>query len=99
VDSDVLASAIRTCLSPEAVLAAQKLADRMSGESGVRDAVNSFHRNLPWKDLSCDFLSRKPAVWRYEYKQDGKQTFLKLSYKAACILMEHKKLVTKNLKL
>lgn len=95
LDVASLVSAIRFCLAPTTLTAAQKLAQKMSGECGVKEAVKSFHRNLPMKNMSCDLLPRKAAVWRYEL--DTKH-HLKLSDEAAFILMEQKKLKMKNIK-
>ncbi|KAL3424213.1 sterol glucosyltransferase [Phlyctema vagabunda] len=94
LNTDRLVEAIRTCLTPEALEAARRIAEKMRYEDGVKEAVKSFHRNLPILAMSCDLLPRKAAVW--QYKND--KTFLKLSDKAAFILMEQKKIEIKNLK-
>jgi hypothetical protein len=67
----------------------------MSYESGVKDAVKSFHRNLPIEKMRCDLLPQKIAVWRYEM---GEKYSLKLSDEAVFILMEKKELKMKNIK-
>lgn len=68
----------------------------MGKESGVQEAVKSFHRHLPIEKMQCDILPRQPAVWQYQL--DNKQE-LKLSDEAAFILMEQKQLKMKNIKL
>ena len=88
LDPTSLAAAIRFCLTPGAQLAAQKIAEKMSNECGVKEAVKSFHRNLPTKQMRCDLLPRKAAVWKYEL--DNKKS-MKLSDEAAFVLMEQKK--------
>jgi sterol 3beta-glucosyltransferase len=83
-----LASAIRFILTPSAQLAAQKIAEKMSHENGVKEAVESFHKNLPIKQMRCDLLPRKAAVWKYDL---GDNKSMKLSDEAAFILMEQKR--------
>lgn len=94
LNSTNLADAIRFCLTPSASSAAKKIGEKMSKECGVKQAVKSFHRNLPIKQMVCDVLPREAAVWQYE--ADGKQ--LKLSDEAAFILMDQKKLNMNNMK-
>lgn len=79
-----LSEAITFCLTPDALAAAQKIATNMSKESGVRDAVKSFHANLPLETLPCDLVQDQPASWIYKTK--GK-TF-KLSKIATEVLLE-----------
>jgi sterol 3beta-glucosyltransferase len=95
LDSTTLATAIRFCLTSEALAAAQKLSEKISAESGVKEAVKSFHRNLPIKEMKCDLLPRDAAVWRY----DTGNHYLKLSDQAAFILMEQKKLKMNKIRL
>ncbi|KAF4210949.1 hypothetical protein CNMCM5878_003398 [Aspergillus fumigatiaffinis] len=80
-----LADAIRFCLQPSAQAAAQKVADRMSRESGVAAAVASFYRNLPMDRLRCQ-LTSEPAVWRFKKTS---RPAVKMSKVAAQILVEH----------
>jgi sterol 3beta-glucosyltransferase len=95
LDPASLASAIRFCLTPGALLAAQKIAENMSHENGVKEAVKSFHRNLPIKQMRCDLLPRKAAVWKYEIDNNKA---MKLSDEAAFILMEEKKVKMNKLR-
>ena len=67
--------------------AAQKIAAKISHENGVREAVKSFHRNLPIAQMGCDILPRQTAVWSYA---PDEKTTIKLSDEAAFILMEQK---------
>jgi hypothetical protein len=64
--SDNLAEAIRVCLSPEALTAAGKIAQKMRVEDGVREAVASFHHNLPVHALTCDLVPGEVACWYYK---------------------------------
>jgi len=96
LDSAQLAAAIRTCLAPETAKAAGAIAARMKGEHGVREAANSFHRNLPIDTMSCDLLERQNAVWLWRGK-NGRS--LKLSDRAAYILLINKKIATKDVEL
>ncbi|KAH8894214.1 sterol glucosyltransferase [Thozetella sp. PMI_491] len=88
-----LAEAIRFCLTPGASIAAEEIAAKMRQESGVKQAVASFHRNLP-RDLRCDILPDQPAAWQYARKA-GKS--MKISKLAADILAEHLKVDRKKL--
>jgi UDP:flavonoid glycosyltransferase YjiC (YdhE family) len=88
LDQHNLADAIRFCLTPEALEAAQKIAGRMSGEAGVRRAVASFHANLPLERMRCDMLPNQAATWTLDVH--GRK--LKLSKIAAEILAEKQKI-------
>ncbi|KAM0314009.1 hypothetical protein ACHAO8_004963 [Botrytis cinerea] len=90
-----LSNAIKFLLSPDVVAAAQTLASRIQHENGVKEAVNSFHRNLPIKALSCGLLPQQPATW---YWKKGKK-HLNLSHQAAAILVEKKKIHASDLSL
>ena len=89
------AEAIRFCLTPEASVAAQAIADKMKRESGVSQAVRAFHANLPLDRLRCDILPDQVAIWSCKIK--GRH--LKLSKVAAEILVEYLKVERKKLKL
>lgn len=90
-----LSKAIAVCIAPETQIAAQKIAEKMKVENGVRAAVRSFHRNLPIQELNCDMVPKHPANWSWK---KGSRT-LKLSHRAASILVEHKKIEASSLKL
>lgn len=90
-----LADAISFCLTPEASIAAAKIAKQMRAESGVKAAVKSFHDNLPVKELQCDLIPSQAAAWRY---QNGKREW-KLSKLAAGVLAEGGKLDAPSLEL
>lgn len=93
--SDVLVNAIEFLLLPETLEAADIISQKMQKENGVQEAVKSFHRNLPVKNLCCDFLPNQAAVW---YCKNGKRSF-KLSHQAARILVGKGRLDQKTLKL
>lgn len=93
LSTENLAEAIKFCLTPEAATAAQKIAVKMQAESGVAEAVKSFHRNLPLNRMRCEILSDQVAVW--EYKK-GKRS-LKLSKAVVQTLIEHSKIKTEKL--
>jgi len=82
-------------LHPKTVQAAESIAEKMKNENGVKEAVRSFHRNLPVGEMHCDMVPQKSATW---YWKKGKRT-LKLSHRAASILVEHKKIEASSLKL
>ena len=94
LSSEKLAKAINFCLTHEAFLAAQEIAVKMQSESGVKTAVDSFHRNLPLDWLKCDILPDQPAAWIYKKAKRP----IKLSRIAAQILINHLKVDWKNLK-
>lgn len=92
---DNLAEAIQFCLTPTTEAAAGQIAMNMRQEDGVKTAVASFHRHLPANEMRCDLLPDENAAWRYN---KGKKIF-KLSDRAIAILLEHKKIEMKDLKL
>ncbi|KAI9930242.1 hypothetical protein MW887_012054 [Aspergillus wentii] len=96
LDAKNLADAIRFCGLPETVAAAGDIADRMSAETGVQTAVESFHRNLPVDEMRCQILLNEPAVW--SYKKSGTKP-LCLSRKAGEILLDHSCVEPKALQL
>lgn len=87
-----LADAISYCLTPQANQAASKISAMMKAEDGVTNAVTSFHRHLPWKDLRCDFLPSEVAVWSFGRKG------IKISHKAMLILTGQGKLDIQGVK-
>ena len=65
LNSQNLADAITFCLTAEAAEAASSIAQKMRKENGVREAVASFHRQLPRERMACDILPQQPATWLY----------------------------------
>ncbi|KAF7880784.1 uncharacterized protein EAF01_011949 [Botrytis porri] len=95
-----LTQAIQYCLTPAAMSAATEISERMSQENGVQTAVQSFHTNLPVDALGCDILSDQAAVWQYSSNSKrGPKKPIKLCDEAAFILVEHKQIDPKHLKL
>ncbi|WQF82470.1 Putative UDP-glucuronosyl/UDP-glucosyltransferase, Glycosyltransferase family 28 [Colletotrichum destructivum] len=92
--SQKLIHAIQLCLSPEAVAAAQQLADSMRTENGVQAAVDAFHANLPKNKMACDFFSDQPAA--LVYGRGKKQ--VKMCRPVASILVKNERLERKQLK-
>ncbi|KAI9053883.1 hypothetical protein LZ554_002830 [Drepanopeziza brunnea f. sp. 'monogermtubi'] len=90
-----LSKAIKICVDPATVLAAEKIALKMKYEKGVQAAVTSFHRNLPIHHITCDLVPDHPANWDWK---KGKRS-LKLSHRAAAILVDNKKIDAASLKL
>ncbi|KAJ5176202.1 Sterol 3-beta-glucosyltransferase [Penicillium canariense] len=89
-----LADAIQFCLTPEAEIAAQKIATKMKAESGVTAAVNSFYRNLPLDRMRCSVIPGQPAAWVYTH---GKRSLI-VSKAAMNILIEYKRIDAKDTK-
>jgi sterol 3beta-glucosyltransferase len=90
-----LVEMIKVCISSQALVSAGEISRRMRFENGVSEAVASFHRNLPIPAMTCDFLPHEAACW--VCKIGGKK--VKLSDKAAQILIDREKINAKDLKL
>ncbi|KAJ7182660.1 putative sterol glucosyltransferase [Mycena crocata] len=95
LDAQNLAKAIIFCLTPEATLSARAIASKMSSESGIKTAVDSFHANLPLERLQCDILPNRPAAWTI--KKGNKK--IRLSKLAAEVLVGKSQFDRKALKL
>ncbi|KFA52308.1 hypothetical protein S40293_00619 [Stachybotrys chartarum IBT 40293] len=93
LDVDRLVEAIRYCLTPQATRAAEGIARKMRSESGVKQAVASFHANLPRETLECDIVKGQPAAWIYSRGR----THLKLSKVATEVLSSHLKIDLRGL--
>lgn len=89
-----LTTAIGYCLKTEAKAAAEAISIKIRTESGVKAAVNSFHRHLPLDRMQCDLMRSQAAVLKYT---KGKRV-LNLSYTAAHILIESGKIERKHIK-
>ena len=94
---DALAEGIAQCLTPEARLAAEKIADDIAKEGdGAKNAVESFHKHLPMQgnhSMRCSILPDRVAVWTL------KRSKLKLSALAAELLIEKNKIKWQDLRL
>ncbi len=95
LDVESLSMAIECLLDPSTIQAAERISQQMQHENGVKEAVNSFHRNLPFQQMNFEMIPRQPATW---YWKKGKRT-LKLSHRAVSILVEHKKIEVGSLKM
>ena len=93
LSGSIMADAIDMCLAPATMQAAQALSQKMRLEDGVREAITSFHRNLPLERMHCDLIHGQVPVW---YWARGTRT-LKLSDRAAYILIERKKIEASSL--
>ena len=91
---ETLTEAIRYCLTPEALAAAGRIAESIQGESGVQQAVRSFHEHILSHNIRCDIFPDRPAAW--VYKQKGK--LLKMSKLAREALMDASLVTKKQLK-
>jgi hypothetical protein len=65
------------------MVAAHELSSKMSAESGVQAAAESFHANLPLEMIRCDVLPHLPAAW------ECKRLPIKLSKVAAQVLIDN----------
>ncbi|KAJ5475205.1 Sterol 3-beta-glucosyltransferase UGT80B1 [Penicillium diatomitis] len=88
---DGLSDAIRFALKDSTREKAMEIAKKMEGESGVRDGVRSFHRQLDLRSLRCAICPSRPAVWHLKHTTVGLSAF------AAAILVETGKVDPENL--
>lgn len=95
LDVQNLSRAISFCLTQEALSAARGIAARMRAESGVKNAVKSFHNNLPFERMACEIFPDQPAAWLHS--KAGKT--LRLSKLAAELLIRQSKLDFKKLQM
>ncbi|KAF4219713.1 hypothetical protein CNMCM8980_007543 [Aspergillus fumigatiaffinis] len=93
LDADGLAKAIEFCLQPSTIKNAQELCRRIQAEDGAQAALESFHRQLDPGKIQCSLCPDRPAVWRV------RGTEIVLSAFAAAVLIQEKKLTTKQMKL
>ncbi|KAJ5157729.1 uncharacterized protein N7482_008829 [Penicillium canariense] len=77
-----LSNAIEFCLKESTLEKAQTIAKKMENESGVRDGVRSFHRQLDLRALRCAICPSRPAVWHLKHTNLGFSAF------AASVLVE-----------
>jgi hypothetical protein len=89
-----LADAIRFCLTTDANEAAQKISLKMRTESGLKTAVDSFHKHLPAQKMRCQIMPDQAAVWTYT--KSKKQ--IQLSKAAVQTLIDHSKIEVKHLR-
>ncbi|KIX01912.1 uncharacterized protein Z518_07851 [Rhinocladiella mackenziei CBS 650.93] len=95
LNSQNLSQAIRYCLSDQAAHAARRVSEKMRAESGVKAAVESFHRHLPLQDMHCDLINSLPAAWECTKPK----TSIKLSGAATEILLQSGKIKPNDLRL
>lgn len=89
-----ISDALNYCMSPEASEAALAISEKMKGDSGVKAAVHSFHKNLPTEAMRCQLADDKVAMWAYH--SQGKRILL--SDFSADILARNSKINKKRLK-
>lgn len=77
-----LANAIKKALEERTKARANEIGEQMRNESGVENAVHSFHRHLDVGKLRCAIVANKPAVWRIRHSKTT------LSAVAAAVLVE-----------
>lgn len=93
LNAENLAEAIRYCLLPQAVNAAQGIAAKMEAERGVKTAADSWWKQLPLERMQCDLVPSEPAVWAYNKSKRP----IKLSKVAAEVLLSHDAVQLKQL--
>lgn len=64
-----LADAIKKALEEGVKVRANELGEQMRRESGVENAVHSFHRHLNLEKLQCAICPTKPAVWKVRHSK------------------------------
>ncbi|KAJ5681971.1 uncharacterized protein N7477_001911 [Penicillium maclennaniae] len=88
-----LADAILEALKPASKQKAHEISEIIQRESGVENAVSSFHRHLPYERMRCALCPSRPAVWCLE------ESKLALSAFATTVLVEAELLDPNTLKL
>jgi sterol 3beta-glucosyltransferase len=105
LNQDDFIAIIQTLLDARTKRAAEGIAMKMRGENGVQFASESFHRNLPQTQISCELLPDQSAVWTYATKarkpgeKKKSKMELRLSSKAVAVLSHNKLLDLSKLKL
>ncbi|KAL8990589.1 MAG: hypothetical protein Q9169_008086 [Polycauliona sp. 2 TL-2023] len=98
LNAESLAGGIQQCLSPEAKINAEKLAQDIELEGdGAKNAVDSFHRHLSLhgkNSMRCSILQDRVAVWELK-----KAHLLQMSSLAAELLIQKKKIRWNELRL
>lgn len=89
-----LTEAIRYCLTPEALEAAERISASIQSENGIKQAVRSFHEHVLSYNIRCDVFPDRPAAWMYKSK--GK--LVKMSKLAGEALMDSSLISKKHLK-
>jgi UDP:flavonoid glycosyltransferase YjiC (YdhE family) len=89
--ADGLSDAIEFALRDSTLQKAREIAKKMENESGVRDGVRSFHRQLDLRTLRCAICPSRPAVWHLKHTNLGFSAF------AAAVLVETGKLKPEDL--
>lgn len=90
---DKLADAIWEALKPSIRQKAHEISEIIQRESGVENAVSSFHRHLHYEQMRCSLCPSRPAVWW------TKGSKLALSAFATTVLVEAGLLDPHNIKL
>ncbi|KAF2272065.1 UDP-Glycosyltransferase/glycogen phosphorylase [Westerdykella ornata] len=91
--AEKLADAIEIALKPESLQQAQHLANIIAQEQGSQNGAQSFHQMLKYDDFRCMIDPHRPAVWRV------RRTKVRLSAKAAAVLVEDGQLTYDDLRL
>lgn len=91
---DSFTAAVQFCLSPAAKEAAQTIAIRMKQEHGISQAAQSFHRQLPLAQMTCELLPAQTARWQYD---DKKGQVFHLSDQAVAALVDTKEVEMQDL--
>jgi UDP:flavonoid glycosyltransferase YjiC (YdhE family) len=91
--ADKLAGAIEEALKPESLDRAQELANMITHEQGCHNGAQSFHQMLKYDDVRCMVAPENVAVWRV------RRTQVRLSAKAASVLVRKGELTFEELKL
>lgn len=79
---DKLANAISEALKPSSRQKAHEVSEIIQRETGVENAISSFHRHLPYERMRCTLCPSRSAVW---YLEESKLT---LSAFATTVLVE-----------
>lgn len=94
---EMFVKGIRECLTEEAQINVQKIADSIEKEGdGAENAVDAFHTNLPMQGddcMRCSIIQDRAAVWQMKHSK------LRLSALAAELLVQQNKISYSKLRI
>ncbi|KAK4865792.1 hypothetical protein LT330_009225 [Penicillium expansum] len=66
--SESLFEAFQYCRQPSVKQVALRLGQRIRGENGTTNAVQSFYRHLRWEKVRCSDTNTEPVIYRMQLK-------------------------------
>ncbi|KAJ5795964.1 uncharacterized protein N7518_004504 [Penicillium psychrosexuale] len=75
LSSEVLFEAFQYCLRPEVKRVASRLGQKIQGENGTANAVQSFYRQLKWEKVQCSDADTEPVIHRMQLQPSFSSKF------------------------